>query len=102
MPDQTTKTEQTADVGGQNERLVMRTPYGYGVRIGNNIEFADGSACSAHESLPMDKAERIVYELQHGGRWDDFISRLPNRPDWEHSIDVVRSIIAGYRLNEGR
>jgi hypothetical protein len=82
---------------GQGAEIVtaktVRTPYGYGTLDGDTLEFADGSGCNTDEVLPFDAAEEIVFILVHDGRWDEFLERLPDRPDWEHSIDRVRAIL---------
>lgn len=39
--------------------------------------------------VKMTKAEEVVFHIVHGGRVDDFLSRLPNRPDWQEYVRIV-------------
>ena len=41
----------------------------------------------------LEKSERIVFLLLHGGDYEDFKKRLKDRPDWQMAINTVRKII---------
>lgn len=47
----------------------------------------------------MDLAERIAWHMVGPGSLKLWRERLPNRPDWQASIELVRSLLNEQRLS---
>ena len=46
----------------------------------------------------MDIAERIVFELRGPATLEAWYDRLPNRPDWQAAIELVRDLLREHRV----